>query len=143
MLRLNAMNAVAINAATGTAAQHFAAIVLEKLCRTVCQTQDLQPMQMVKYSLEDQHTEGTTTFVDLVVNGKIEFVPKGGKPCQVIQKRIYERTTLIFANASATNPAPKITLTQGLSAGSLANVKCGISNEYQIATDVLVTAVYA
>lgn len=143
MLSLNAMNAVAINAATGTAAQHFAAIVLEKLCRPVCQTQDLQPMSMVQYSLENKHTVGTTTFVDLVVNGKIEFVPKGGKPCQVIVKRIYERTPLIFANASATNPVPTITLTQGLSDGSLANVKCGVANEYQIATDVLITAVYA
>lgn len=143
MLTLNAMNTVAINAATGTAMQHFAAIVQEKLCRPVCQNQELQPMHTIQYSLEDQRTVGTTTFVDLVANGKIEFVPKGGKPCNVHTKRIYDRTTLIFANATATHPVPTISLTQGVSDGYLADVNCNIAKGYQIATDITVTAVYA
>ena len=143
MLCLNAIQTVAVNAVAGTAIQQFSAILKEKLCRPVCKDQEIQPMPMLKYSLEDQRTVGTTTFVDLVVNGKIEYVPKGCKPCQVMTKRIYERTTLAFTNPSATNPSPVISLSQGISDGSLSDTECGIAKGYQVATDLTVTAVYA
>lgn len=143
MLNLNAMNTVAINAATGTAMQHFAAIVKQKLCHPVCQDQEIQPTFFVSYSLENQTTVGTTTFVELVVNGTIDYVPKGACRCNVKAEKFAERTQLIFTNLSATHPTPTISITQGLSDGSLADKKCTTAKSYQIATDVTVTAVWA
>lgn len=142
MLSLNAMNVVAISAATGTAVQQFAAIVKEKLCRQVCINQSIQPTATVRYSLENQTTTGTTTCVDLVAQGTIQYVPRGGNGCCTETQQFVERTTLMFANPAAT-AAPTISLTQGVSDGVLADKRCNVSRAYQITTDVTVSAVYA
>lgn len=142
MLSLNAMNVVAISAATGTAVQQFAAIVKEKLCRQVCVNQSIQPTATVRYLLENQITTGTTTCVDLVAQGTIQYVPKGGCGCSTIAQQFVERTTLMFSNPAAT-AAPTISLKQGASDGVLTDKKCNSGKAYQITTDVTVSAVYA
>jgi|GEM_PF-2242593 len=142
MLNLNAMNVVAVSAATGTAVQQFAAIVKERLCRAVCVNQSIQPTATVRYSLENQTTTGTTTCVELVAQGTIQYVPKGGCGCNTVTQQFVERTMLMFANSAAT-AAPTISLTQGVSDGVLADKRCNVGKAYQITTDVSVSAVYA
>ena len=136
------MNVVAVSAATGTAVQQFAAIVKEQLCRQVCINQNIQPTATVRYSLENQTTTGTTTCVELVAQGTIQYVPKGGCGCSTVTQQFVERTTLMFANSAAT-AVPTISLTHGVSDGVLADKRCNVGRAYQIITDVTVSAVYA
>lgn len=143
MLNLNTIVTTSVNAATGSAIQRMAAIATEKLCQPVCQNQGIQPTARVVYSLVGQHTVGTTTFVDLLTEGIITYVPKGAGGCCVKQKQFVEKTTLVFSNASATHPVPTIALVQGESDGSLAELNCDTAKAYQIATELTVTATWA
>ena len=141
MITLNSIATTAISTATGTASQEFAGVVNEKLCRKVCVNQNIQPSMSITYSVEDTKTVGTTTFVRLKATGVITYVPKGCNGCQTLTQSFTEYTTIIFSNSAATT-APTILLNQGTSHGYLTNVCCLTANNYEIATDVTVTATY-
>lgn len=142
MITLNAIFNDNITTATGTATQEFASIIKEKLCKCVCQNQSLQPTFSVAYSLGSAVTKGITTFVPLNAIGTITFVPNGCSGCNTITQSFTESTMLIFSNSAATS-APSLSITQGLSNGMLADLTCTKGKSYEIATDVVVSAVYA
>ena len=141
MITLNAIATTAISTATGTAIQEFAGLVNEKLCRKVCVNQSFQPTASVTYSIDSVTTIDTTTFVRIKVSGILTYVPKGCNGCQTLTQSFTEYTTVIFSNSAAT-AAPNVSLNQGTSRGYLANVCCMTASNYEVATDVTVTATY-
>ena len=136
MITLNSISTTAIAAATGAAVQEFAGIVNQRLCKSVCTNQSIQPTANVTYSVDKTYTSGTTTFV------RITYVPKGRNGCSTLSQSFTEYTTLVFSNSAAT-AAPTISLVQGLSHGYLSDVACLTANRYEVATEVTVTATYA
>ena len=142
MMILNSIYDDHVTTATGTSEQEFAAVIKQHLCKKVCSNQSLQPTYNVAYSLEDVTTVGTTTFATLKAVGNITYVPKGACNCNTITQAFVEQTAIIFANPAATK-APVLTLTQGVSDGTLADLKCTVASAYQIATEVYVKAVYS
>lgn len=141
MITLNAIATTAISEATGTASQEFTGLVNEKLCRKVCVNQSIQPTISVTYTVDSVTTIGTTTFVRIKATGILTYVPSGCNGCQTLTQSFTEYTTIIFSNSAAT-AAPTISLNQGTSRGYLANICCTIANNYEVATDVTVTATY-
>lgn len=141
MITLNAIATTAISTATGTASQEFAGLVNEKLCRKVCVNQSFQPTASVTYSIDSVTTIDTTTFVRIKVSGILTYVPKGCNGCQTLTQSFTEYTTIIFSNSAAT-AAPSVSLTQGTSRGYLASIYCNTASNYEVATDVTVTATY-
>lgn len=141
MITLNSIATTAISTATGTASQEFAGLVNEKLCRKVCVNQSFQPTASVTYSIDSVTTIDTTTFVRIKVSGILTYVPKGCNGCQTLTQSFTEYTTVIFSNSAAT-AAPTVSLNQGTSRGYLANVYCLAASNYEVATDVTVTATY-
>ena len=141
MITLNSIATTAISEATGTATQEFAGLVNEKLCRKVCVNQSIQPTANVTYSVDSITTIDTTTFVRIKVAGVLTYVPNGCNGCQTLTQSFTEYTTVIFSNSAAT-AAPTISLNQGTSHGYLANICCMAASNYEVATDVTVTATY-
>ena len=141
MITLNAIATTAISTATGTASQEFASLVNEKLCRKVCVNQSIQPSANVTYTIDSITTIDTTTFVRIKATGVLTYVPKGCNGCQTLTQSFTEYTTIIFSNSAAT-AAPTVSLNQGTSRGYLANIYCMSASNYEIATDVTVTATY-
>ena len=141
MITLNAIATTAISTATGTASQEFASLVNEKLCRKVCVNQSIQPSANVTYTIDSITTIDTTTFVRIKATGVLTYVPKGCNGCQTLTQSFTEYTTIIFSNSAAT-AAPTVSLNQGTSRGYLANIYCMSASNYEIATDVAVTATY-
>ena len=141
MITLNAIATTAISTATGTASQEFAGLVNEKLCRKVCVNQSIQPSASVTYTIDSITTIDTTTFVRIKATGVLTYVPKGCNGCQTLTQSFTEYTTIIFSN-SAAPAAPTILLNQGTSRGYLANICCMTASNYEVATDVTVTATY-
>ena len=141
MIKLNAIATTAISTATGTASQEFAGLVNEKLCRKVCVNQSIQPSASVTYTIDSITTIDTTTFVRIKATGVLTYVPKGCNGCQTLTQSFTEYTTIIFSNSAAT-AAPTILLNQGTSRGYLANICCMTASNYEVATDVTVTATY-
>lgn len=142
MITLNSIYDDHVTSATGTSEQEFAAVIKQRLCKKVCSQQSLQPTYNVTYSLEDITTVGTTTFATLKAVGNITYVPKGACNCNTITQAFTEQTVIIFANSAATK-APALTLSQGASDGTLADLHCTTASSYQIATEVYVKAVYS
>ncbi len=142
MITLNSISTTAIAAATGAAVQEFAGIVNQRLCKSVCTNQSIQPTASVTYSVDKTYTSGTTTFVRIKATGTITYVPKGRNGCSTLSQSFTEYTTLVFTNSAAT-AAPTISLVQGLSHGYLSDVACLTANRYEVATGVTVTATYA
>ena len=141
MITLNSIATTAISTATGTASQEFAGLVNEKLCRKVCVNQSIQPTANVTYTIDSVATIGTTTFVRIKAAGVLTYVPKGCNGCQTLTQSFTEYTTVIFSNSAAT-AAPTILLNQGTSRGYLASICCTTASNYEVATDVTVTATY-
>ena len=141
MITLNAIATTAISEATGAASQEFAVLVNEKLCRKVCVNQSIQPTANVTYTVDSVTTIDTTTFVRIKASGVLTYVPKGCNGCQALTQSFIEYTTIIFSNSAAT-AAPTISLNQGTSHGYLANICCMTASNYEVATDVTVTATY-
>lgn len=141
MITLNSIATTAISTATGTASQEFAGLVNEKLCRKVCVNQSIQPSANVTYTIDSVTTIDTTTFVRIKATGVLTYVPKGCNGCQTLTQSFTEYTTIIFSNTAAT-AAPTISLNQGTSRGYLANICCMAASNYEVATDVTVTATY-
>lgn len=141
MLILNSIATTAISTATGTASQEFAGLVNEKLCRKVCVNQSIQPSSNVTYTIDSITTIGTTTFVRIKATGVLTYVPKGCNGCQTLTQSFTEYTTIIFSNSAAT-AAPTVSLNQGTSRGYLTNICCSTASNYEVATDVTVTAIY-
>lgn len=141
MLILNSIATTAISTATGTASQEFAGLVNEKLCRKVCVNQSIQPTANVTYTIDSVTTIDTTTFVRIKATGVLTYVPKGCNGCQTLTQSFTEYTTIIFSNSAAT-AAPTVSLNQGTSRGYLANICCMTASNYEVATDVTVTAIY-
>lgn len=141
MLILNSIATTAISTATGTASQEFAGLVNEKLCRKVCVNQSIQPSANVTYTIDSITTIDTTTFVRIKATGVLTYVPKGCNGCQTLTQSFTEYTNIIFSNSAAT-AAPTVSLNQGTSRGYLANICCMAASNYEVATDVTVTATY-
>ena len=141
MLILNSIATTAISTATGTASQEFASLVNEKLCRKVCVNQSIQPSANVTYTIDSITTIDTTTFVRIKATGVLTYVPKGCNGCQTLTQSFTEYTTIIFSNSAAT-AAPTVSLNQGTSRGYLTNICCSTASNYEVATDVTVTAIY-
>ena len=141
MLILNSIATTAISTATGTASQEFAGLVNEKLCRKVCVNQSIQPSANVTYTIDSVTTIDTTTFVRIKATGVLTYVPKGCNGCQTLTQSFTEYTNIIFSNSAAT-AAPTVSLNQGTSRGYLANICCMAASNYEVATDVTVTATY-
>ena len=141
MLILNSIATTAISTATGTASQEFAGLVNEKLCRKVCVNQSIQPSANVTYTIDSVTTIDTTTFVRIKATGVLTYVPKGCNGCQTLTQSFTEYTTIIFSNSAAT-AAPTVSLNQGTSRGYLANICCMTASNYEVVTDVTVTAIY-
>lgn len=141
MITLNSIATTAISTATGTASQEFAGLVNEKLCRKVCVNQSIQPTANVTYTIDSITTIETTTFVRIKATGVLTYVPKGCNGCQTLTQSFTEYTTIIFSNSAAT-ATPTVSLNQGTSRGYLANICCTTASNYEVATDVTVTATY-
>ncbi len=142
MITLNTTSATAISTATGAASQECAAILNQTLCQSVCSNQSVQPSASVTYSIDNTQTSGTTTFVRIKATGTITYVPKNGSNCRTRTQAFTEYTTVIFSNSAAT-AAPTVTLAQGLSSGYLTNLSCLTAKNYEVATDITITATYA